>query len=68
MLARSANTGSWMLLNESGGANLAFSFSDFAGSTLSLSAPTWTDLGIVANTWVHIAGVCDGTSQKININ
>jgi hypothetical protein len=68
VLARSANTGSWMLLNENSGANLAFSFSDFAGNTLSLSAPSWTDLGIVANTWVHIAGVCDGTSQKIYIN
>ena len=68
VLARSSNTGQWMLLNENGGDNLAFAFSDFAGGTLSLSAPTWTDLGIVANTWVHIAGVCDGTSQKVYIN
>jgi len=68
VLARSSNTGQWMLLNENGGDNLAFAFSDFAGGTLSLSAPTWTDLGIVANSWVHIAGVCDGTSQKVYIN
>jgi hypothetical protein len=66
VLARSANTGSWMFLNNN--TIFQFAFSSFDGTAVTLEAPTWTSMGIGTNEWVHIAGVCEGTSQKLYIN